>query len=65
MKKHPCPDCKCCQACAETRCRLCRGDGGCAADKLSLAEQIALYDRINAEAARDTRGEGLHKEESA
>ena len=24
-KKHPCPDCKMCQWCAESRCRLCQG----------------------------------------
>ena len=24
-KKHPCPDCKMCQHCADTRCRLCKG----------------------------------------
>jgi len=24
-KKHPCPDCRCCQWCAEARCAVCRG----------------------------------------
>ncbi len=24
-KKHPCPDCRSCGWCAESRCRLCRG----------------------------------------
>lgn len=23
-KKHPCPDCQCCQWCADERCRVCR-----------------------------------------
>ena len=46
-KKHPCPDCRVCQLCSDDRCRLClRTDGGCR-KKLSLAEQIALYEQIN------------------
>ena len=24
-KKHPCPDCSCCQFCSDARCELCRG----------------------------------------
>ncbi|MFA7158909.1 MAG: hypothetical protein WC299_06350 [Kiritimatiellia bacterium] len=24
-KKHPCPDCRCCQWCADARCAVCRG----------------------------------------
>lgn len=51
-KKHPCPDCKQCQGCAETRCRLCRGLGADDAERrfagLSMAEQIALYEAVNA-----------------
>ncbi len=25
IRKHPCPDCHCCQMCSEERCRTCRG----------------------------------------
>ena len=45
-KKCPCPDCNFCQWCSDDRCRICRGDGK-RGKKLSMAEQIALYDRIN------------------
>ena len=24
MKKHPCPDCHCCQGCSKQRCHACR-----------------------------------------
>ena len=48
-KKHPCPDCHACQFCSDDRCRLClRTDGGCR-KKLSMAEQIALYEQITQE----------------
>ena len=47
-KKYPCPDCKFCQWCSDDRCRICRAEAG-RARKLSSAEQIALYDRLNAE----------------
>jgi hypothetical protein len=47
-KKHPCPDCRSCQCCSDDRCRLCLRSGTCR-KKLSMAEQIALYDRINAQ----------------
>jgi len=45
-KKCPCPDCKFCQRCSDDRCRICRREQGCAR-KLSSAEQIALYEKIN------------------
>jgi len=46
-KKHPCPDCRQCQWCSDDRCRLClRTEKGCR-KKLSMAEQIALYEEIN------------------
>ena len=45
-KKHPCPDCKQCQWCSDDRCRLCLKAGTCR-KKLSMAEQIALYEKIN------------------
>ncbi len=53
VKRHSCPDCHFCQGCSETRCQACRhvkrldtGREG-ASSKLSLTEQIALYERIN------------------
>ena len=45
-KKHPCPDCINCQWCSDDRCRLCRAGDACRR-KLSLAEQIALYESLN------------------
>ena len=47
-KKHPCPDCSFCQWCSDDRCGICRAEKVCVR-KLSSAEQIALYERINAE----------------
>ena len=46
-KKHPCPDCQSCQWCSDSRCRMClrRGSGACR--KLSLREQIELFERMN------------------
>lgn len=52
-KKHPCPDCGCCQWCSDDRCRLCLKRSGCRRRRLSLAEQIALYDALNSAAAAD------------
>lgn len=50
-KKHPCPDCRQCQWCSDDRCRLClRSEKGCR-KKLSMAEQIALYEALNARCA--------------
>ncbi|MDR3580872.1 MAG: hypothetical protein P4L44_13005 [Oryzomonas sp.] len=46
-KKHPCPDCICCQWCSDDRCRLCRAKDACRRRKLSLDEQIALYESLN------------------
>ena len=50
-KRHVCPDCRQCQGCAETRCRVCRGQGAACAEShlagLSTAEQIALYESLN------------------
>jgi hypothetical protein len=46
-KKYPCPDCRACQWCSDDRCRLCLAtEKGCR-KKLTMAEQIALYERIN------------------
>ncbi len=50
-RKHPCPDCRQCQHCSETRCHLCRGQGAKAGQLrfagLSMAQQIALYEALN------------------
>jgi len=46
-KKHPCPDCRHCQWCAEERCRLCLRSTDNCRKKLSMAEQIALFEQIN------------------
>ncbi len=46
-KKHPCPDCRMCQWCSDDRCRLClRASTGCKR-KLSMAEQIEQYEKLN------------------
>jgi len=54
-KRHACLDCRQCQGCAETRCRVCRGQGAEQAEPhlagLSMAEQIALYESLNREPA--------------
>jgi hypothetical protein len=51
--KHPCPDCSFCQNCAETRCFTCRSDGNRGGavlqKKLSIREQILLYEKVNAQ----------------
>lgn len=46
-KKHPCPDCRQCQWCSDTRCSVCLRDSKPCQRKLSQAEQIALYESIN------------------
>jgi len=46
-KKHPCPDCTFCQWCSDDRCTLCLRTDSCCRKKLSIAEQIALYDEVN------------------
>lgn len=56
-KKHPCPDCEMCQWCSDDRCRLCLKRGSCR-KRLSLAEQIALYDEINRKAVEDENEKG-------
>ncbi|RNC71422.1 MAG: hypothetical protein ED859_04530 [Desulfuromonadales bacterium] len=48
-RKHPCPDCRFCQWCGDDRCSLCLGKGG-GRKKLSLEEQIALYEAVNSSA---------------
>jgi len=46
-KKHPCPDCRMCQWCSDDRCRLCLKSGTGCRKKLSVAEQIALFEAVN------------------
>ncbi|MEZ4601492.1 MAG: hypothetical protein R2940_17015 [Syntrophotaleaceae bacterium] len=48
-KKHPCPDCRQCQWCPDTRCAMCLRTTGSCRKKMSIAEQIALYEKINRE----------------
>ena len=47
QQKHPCADCRSCQWCGDDRCRLCLGAKGRPGRKLSMAEQIALYEALN------------------
>jgi hypothetical protein len=47
IKKHPCADCTFCQWCSDDRCALCRDTGKGCGRKLSIAEQIALYEEVN------------------
>lgn len=53
-RKNPCPDCYRCQFCSDDRCNACRGKKGGSKEtpprKLSLKEQIALYERVNSQA---------------
>jgi hypothetical protein len=52
-KKHPCPDCTFCQWCSDERCRLCLGhEGDCRRKKLSVSDQIRLYDSLNSSPPR-------------
>jgi hypothetical protein len=46
-KKHPCADCSSCQWCSDNRCAICLGKPGKCGKKLSMAEQIALYEEVN------------------
>jgi len=58
-KKHPCPDCTFCQWCGDDRCRLCRGTCARPRTKLSLAEQVALYEAVNNAGTGTRAGETL------
>ena len=49
-QKHPCPDCRQCQWCSDDRCRLCLKSATGCRRKMSMAEQIALYEQLNASA---------------
>ncbi len=48
LTKGPCHDCKMCQNCCESRCRLCHNlKHPNKKVKLSFNEQIELYNRLN------------------
>ena len=47
QKKHPCPDCTFCQWCGDDRCSLCLRKTDCRSKKLSMEQQIALFDELN------------------
>ncbi|MHB8205600.1 MAG: hypothetical protein ACYDHG_18115 [Desulfomonilaceae bacterium] len=48
LTKGPCHDCKMCQNCSESRCRLCLNVKSANKKvKLSFDEQIELYNRLN------------------
>jgi len=47
VRKHDCPDCFFCQLCSDARCRFCRS-AKISRPKMSMAEQIALYESLNA-----------------
>lgn len=55
-KKHTCPDCSYCQWCSDDRCRLCLNRKCRSGRKLSLAEQIELYDSLNGKASTGDEG---------
>ncbi len=48
-KKHRCPDCHFCQECSPSRCNVCRETCTKPECKLSLQEQVALYEQTNKE----------------
>ena len=47
VRRRRCSDCLYCQVCSLERCRLCWASKTKAPQKLSMAEQIALHDRLN------------------
>jgi Zn-dependent alcohol dehydrogenase len=47
QKKHPCPDCRQCQHCSDSRCSLCRGQRPSKFAGMSMAEQIAMFEMIS------------------
>ncbi len=49
-RKHDCADCKVCLLCSDARCHCCRDSKNSkSCSKMSMAEQIELYEKINAE----------------
>jgi hypothetical protein len=57
-KKHPCPDCRFCQWCSDVRCAACLRRSPPRREKLSMAEQIALYERVNRDYAEKKKRDG-------
>jgi len=57
-RRKKCPDCHYCQGCSQDRCRLCRAGRKPARVKLSQAEQIALFEKINRPKRRKPPGLG-------
>jgi len=57
-RRKKCPDCHYCQGCSQDRCRLCRAGRKPARVKLSQAEQIALFEKINRPKRRKPSGLG-------
>jgi hypothetical protein len=56
-KKHPCRDCVYCQWCGDDRCRLCLQRKCSKHKKLSMQEQIDLYESLNNQDRKDTDSE--------
>ncbi len=50
--KKKCRDCKMCQMCSESRCKACLNRGCEKNKKLSIREQIELFERINAKVGK-------------
>jgi hypothetical protein len=57
-RRKKCPDCHYCQGCSQDRCRLCRAGRKPRQVKLSQAEQIALFEKINHPKRRKPSGLG-------
>jgi len=57
-RRKKCPDCHYCQGCSRDRCRLCRAGRKPERVKLSQAEQIALFEKINHPKRRKPSGPG-------
>ena len=53
-RKHDCPDCEYCQLCSDTRCNPCRS-GQKAAPKMTMAEQIDRFEKVNRLEKNDPR----------
>gem|GEM_PF-1639576 len=47
VKKHPCLDCFSCQWCSDKRCHICLSQTCCRRSKLSISEQIAMFETLN------------------
>jgi hypothetical protein len=56
-KKHPCPDCQCCQWCSDDRCRLCLQTKKSCCKYGSISEQIARYEELNRQAEEKKKSE--------